>query len=105
MERRPVTFFSDGLRLDGELHLPTGLEPGDRRPAVITCSGYQGLKAIHPARFARALINAQIILVFAIVADAVKICHAFTERRPTVFDAGFDRFDNAGLQNLYLRRR
>ena len=55
MERRPVTFFSDGLRLDGELHLPSGLEPGERRPAVITCSGYQGLKAIHPERFARAL--------------------------------------------------
>jgi len=29
-----------GLRLDGELHLPAGLEPGERRPAVITCSGY-----------------------------------------------------------------
>jgi pimeloyl-ACP methyl ester carboxylesterase len=53
--RRPVTFFSDGLRLDGELHLPAGLEPGERRPAIITCSGYQGLKAIHPERFARAL--------------------------------------------------
>ena len=55
MERRPVTFFSEGLRLDGELHLPAGLEPGERRPAIITCSGYQGLKAIHPERFARAL--------------------------------------------------
>jgi pimeloyl-ACP methyl ester carboxylesterase len=55
VERRPVTFFSDGLRLDGELHLPAGLEPGERRPAIITCSGYQGLKAIHPERFARAL--------------------------------------------------
>ena len=55
MERRPATFFSDGLRLDGELHLPAGLEPGERRPAIITCSGYQGLKAIHPDRFARAL--------------------------------------------------
>lgn len=56
MERRPVTFFSDGLRLDGELYLPSGLEPGERRPAVIACSGYQGLKVIHPARFARALV-------------------------------------------------
>ena len=55
MQTRSVTFFSDGLRLDGELYLPDGLAPGERRPAVITCSGYQGLKSIHPARFARAL--------------------------------------------------
>ena len=56
VEHRPITFFSDGLRLDGELHLPSGIEPGERRPAVITCSGYQGLKVIHPERFARALV-------------------------------------------------
>src|SRR5206468_66816 len=42
--------------LDGELYLPDEAAPGDRRPAVITCSGYQGLKVIHPARFARALV-------------------------------------------------
>ena len=55
MSRRPTGFYSDGLRLDGELYLPEDLEPGERRPAIVTCSGYQGLKAIHPARFARAL--------------------------------------------------
>ena len=52
MSRRPAGFYSDGLRLDGELYLPDDLEPGERRPAIVTCSGYQGLKAIHPARFA-----------------------------------------------------
>lgn len=55
MQGRPVTFFSSGLRLDGDLYLPDG-EPGaDGWPAVIACSGYQGLKGLHPARFARAL--------------------------------------------------
>jgi uncharacterized protein len=49
----PVTFFSDGLRLDGDLHLPDAREP---LPAIVACSGYQGLKTIHPARFARALV-------------------------------------------------
>jgi pimeloyl-ACP methyl ester carboxylesterase len=49
-----VEFFADGLRLDGDLYLPTGTaEP----PAVlIACSGYLGLKGIHPARFARVLV-------------------------------------------------
>jgi uncharacterized protein len=49
----PVTFFADGLRLDGDLHLPEAREP---LPAIVACSGYQGLKTIHPARFARALV-------------------------------------------------
>jgi len=52
---RPVTFFSEGLRLDGDLYAPEG---GGRRPAVVALSGYQGLKGIHPARFARALVPA-----------------------------------------------
>jgi uncharacterized protein len=55
MEDRPVTFFSDGLRLDGDLHLPPDLQAGERRPAVIALSGYQGQKVMQPARFARAL--------------------------------------------------
>ena len=56
MERRPINFFSDGLRLDGELYLPPGLRAGERRRAVVALSGYQGLKGLQPARFARALV-------------------------------------------------
>lgn len=58
MQQRRISFFSDGLRLDGDLYLPDDLAPGERRPGVITCSGYQGLKVIHPERFARALVPA-----------------------------------------------
>jgi hypothetical protein len=56
MVRRPVSFFSARLRLDGDLYLPEDVPPGARLPAVIPCSGYSGLKDIHPARFARALV-------------------------------------------------
>ncbi len=56
MRELPVTFFAEGLRLDGDLHLPADRRAGERLPAVIACSGYQGLKTIHPARFARALV-------------------------------------------------
>jgi uncharacterized protein len=56
IERRPVSFFSDGLRLDGDLYLPPDLRAGERRKAVIPLSGYQGLKGLQPARFARALV-------------------------------------------------
>ncbi len=57
MHRRSVQFFSARLKLDGDLYLPEELVPGEKCPAIITCSGYQGLKDIHPARFARALVR------------------------------------------------
>lgn len=56
VSRRALPFFSNRLRLDGDLHFPDGDGgPGAPYPAVIACSGYQGLKVIHPERFARAL--------------------------------------------------
>jgi pimeloyl-ACP methyl ester carboxylesterase len=52
---RPLPFFSSGLRLDADLHLPGDRGARAPYPAVIACSGYQGQKIIHPERFARAL--------------------------------------------------
>jgi alpha-beta hydrolase superfamily lysophospholipase len=52
---RPFPFFSSGLRLDADLHLPDDDGAGAPYPVVIPSSGYQGLKVIHPERFARAL--------------------------------------------------
>jgi pimeloyl-ACP methyl ester carboxylesterase len=57
MNTRSVSFESSGLRLDGDLHLPER-NVAERLPGVVVCSGYQGLKDIHPARFARALVPA-----------------------------------------------
>ncbi|MET7637093.1 alpha/beta hydrolase [Streptomyces sp. NPDC005438] len=55
MNSRPLPFFSSGLRLDADLHLPDDDGAGAPYPVVIPSSGYQGLKVIHPERFARAL--------------------------------------------------
>jgi uncharacterized protein len=55
-----VRFFADGLRLDGELWVP---ESTSRVPGVVVCSGYQGLKSIHPARFARAFAAAGVAVL------------------------------------------
>jgi uncharacterized protein len=52
IERESIPFFSDDHRLDGELWLPNTDRPA---AIVIPCSGYLGLKALQPARFARAL--------------------------------------------------
>src|ERR1700754_5066066 len=45
MMTRSLPFFSGGARIDADLHLPV----------VVAASGYQGLKVLHPERFARAL--------------------------------------------------
>lgn len=51
----PLPFFSDGHRLDADLHLPDDGGQAAPYPVVVTASGYQGLKVIHPERFARVL--------------------------------------------------
>ncbi|MDI3389835.1 alpha/beta fold hydrolase [Streptomyces sp. B-S-A8] len=55
MITRPFPFFSEGIRLDADLHLPDDNGAGAPYPVLIPSSGYQGLKVIHPERFARAL--------------------------------------------------
>jgi len=50
-----VRFYSDGLALDASWHLPHGADVPAERPLVVPCSGFMGLKTIHPERFARAL--------------------------------------------------
>lgn len=48
-----VSFFSERLRLRADLYRPA--DTGGSAPGIVSCSGYQGLKDIHPARFARHL--------------------------------------------------
>lgn len=55
MPTLPLPFFSNGYRLDADLHLPDDHGAGAPYPVVVAASGYQGLKVIHPERFARAL--------------------------------------------------
>ncbi len=50
MQTRNVEFYSDGIRLDGILQLPDGLENKQQAPVVLLCSGFQGLKELIPAK-------------------------------------------------------
>ena len=52
MREEKVAFYSDGLKLDASIYRSDS--PEEALPAVITCSGFQGFNATHPARFARA---------------------------------------------------
>ncbi|HLR94935.1 MAG TPA: alpha/beta fold hydrolase [Jiangellaceae bacterium] len=55
MRTHSVPFFSNGYLLDADLHLPDDGGASAPYPAVVACSGFEGLKTIHPERFARAL--------------------------------------------------
>jgi dienelactone hydrolase len=50
MRTRAVHYYSDGIRLDG-LVLDPAARGQERRPAVIICSGFQGLKEWVPSRW------------------------------------------------------
>jgi len=55
-----VEFYSDGTRLDGLLQLPHTEFASGSLPAVILCSGFQGLKELIPAKLWGPLVDAGI---------------------------------------------
>jgi len=42
---KPVTFWSEGTRLAGDLYFPPDFGPGQERPAIVLCHGWGGTKA------------------------------------------------------------
>lgn len=60
-----LSFYSDGVRLSGLLYEPDDLKPGERRPTVVGCHGYTGMKDVYllpvPERLAE---NGYVAFVF-----------------------------------------
>lgn len=54
MKEQAITFYSDNLALDGAFFVDEA-QDDPSLPIVIICSGFTGLRSIHPERFARAL--------------------------------------------------
>lgn len=61
-------FYSDGIKLDASYFYPDSYQDGveakqdAKEPIIIMCSGFLGLKNIHPARFARGLTDLRFTL-------------------------------------------
>lgn len=53
MKKEDVNFYSDTHKLDGSFYYSED-KVNKSKPILIICSGYTGLKSIHPERFARA---------------------------------------------------
>jgi uncharacterized protein len=60
---KPVTFYSEGVKLVGDVYLPEDLEPGERRAGIVLCHGYTGVRNIYLPDNARALAEAGYVVL------------------------------------------
>ena len=44
---KSVTFYSEGVKLAGDLFLPADIKPGERRAGIVLCHGYTGVRSIY----------------------------------------------------------
>ena len=63
--KKAVNFYSEGLRLVGDIYYPDSLKPGTRRAGIILCHGYTGVKDLYLPDNARVLNEAgYVVLAF-----------------------------------------
>ena len=53
--KRPVTFYSEGCKLVGDVYYPDDLQPGETRAGIVLCHGYTGVKDLYLPDNARVL--------------------------------------------------
>ena len=65
MPSQPISFFSEGVRLAGDLFLPDGLARGETRAGIVLCHGYTGVRNLYLPDIARVLTEAgYVVLTF-----------------------------------------
>jgi dipeptidyl aminopeptidase/acylaminoacyl peptidase len=63
--KQPVTFYSEGLKLVGDLYLPEGARSTELRAGIVLCHGYTGVKDLYLPDNARVLTEAgYVVLTF-----------------------------------------
>jgi uncharacterized protein len=65
IEERWISFFSEGSRLIGNLFMPSGIKPGEKRPGIVLCHGFTGVRQLMLRDYARLFAEAGFIaLIF-----------------------------------------
>ncbi|MFN0304306.1 MAG: alpha/beta hydrolase [Burkholderiales bacterium] len=65
MPSSPVSLYSEGVRLSGDLFLPEDLRPGEKRAGIVLCHGYTGVRNLYLPDNARVLNEAgYVVLTF-----------------------------------------
>lgn len=60
---KPVSFYSEGVELAGDLFLPADAKQGDRRAGIVLCDGYTGVRSIYLPDNARVLAEAGYVVM------------------------------------------
>ena len=64
MSRR-VSFYSEGIKLAGDLFLPADVKPGERRAGIVLCHGYTGIRTTYlPDNAAMLATAGYVVLTF-----------------------------------------
>ncbi|MBM3222804.1 MAG: alpha/beta fold hydrolase [Candidatus Tectomicrobia bacterium] len=53
--QKPVTFYSEGCKLVGDVYSPADLQAGEQRAGIVLCHGYTGVKDLYLPDIARVL--------------------------------------------------
>jgi fermentation-respiration switch protein FrsA (DUF1100 family) len=61
--KKPVVFYSESVRLVGDVYYPDDLEPGDRRAGIVLGHGYTGVKDLYLPDNARILNRAGYVVM------------------------------------------
>lgn len=57
-QKKAVTIYSDGIKMQGDLYFPAGFKKEDKRPAVIFCNGTGGTRKGTPTKLATHFVMA-----------------------------------------------
>jgi uncharacterized protein len=63
MEKRTVTFFSEGSRIEGELFLPDKLNEGEQLPGIVLCQGFTGVRSLILPDYAKVFVEAGFVVL------------------------------------------
>ena len=63
MDTRVVHFYSEGSRLEGDYFVPDGLQRGERRPGIVLCHGYSGIRNLILPDYAKLFVAAGYVVL------------------------------------------
>jgi dipeptidyl aminopeptidase/acylaminoacyl peptidase len=63
METRVVHFYSEGSKLEGDYFLPPGRRAGERRPGIVLCHGYSGIRNLVLPDYAQFFVEAGYVVL------------------------------------------
>jgi uncharacterized protein len=58
MKQRVVHFYSEGSKLEGDYFVPADQKPGERRPGIVLCHGYSGVRNLILPDYAKLFVEA-----------------------------------------------